>query len=134
MIISIKTTLLLVAERKIFMNKEELLKLKNIKQKELEEIDKQLDEIYDREFAEAEDYIEKYYRLNDSNIYFHVNGYNPNKGELYGTEICFMQESLDTYHEECRSINKEKFTEVSKEDMEKAIREHIEFLVEEFMK
>lgn len=116
------------------MTKEELLELKCSKQKEIDEIDKQLDEIYDREFAEAENYIEKYYRLNNSNIYFHVNGYNPNKGELYGTEICFMQESLDTYHEECKSIDKEKYTEVSKEEMEKAIREHIEFLVEEFMR
>lgn len=116
------------------MNKEELLKFKSIKQKEIDEIDKQLDEIYDKEFAEVENYIEKYYRLNNSNIYFHVNGYNPNKGELYGTEICFMQESLDTYHNECKRIDEEKYTEVSKEEMEKAIRGHIEFLVEEFMR
>lgn len=116
------------------MTKEELLELKYSKQKEIDEIDKQLDEIYNREFAEAENYIEKYYRLNDSNIYFHVNGYNQNKGELYGTEICFMQESLDIYHEECKSVDQEKYTEISKEETEKAIRDHIEFLVEEFMR
>lgn len=116
------------------MNKEELLKLKSIKQKEIDEIDRQLGEIYDKEFAESEEFVGKFYNLNNSNIYFHVNGYNPNKGELYGTEICFMQELLETYHEECHSIDKEKYTEVSKEEMEKAIREHIEFLVEEFMR
>ena len=75
------------------MNKEELLNLKYIKQKELDDIEKQLDEIYEKEFLEAEDYIDKYYRLNNSNIYFYVKGYNSSNGELYGDEIVFMPET-----------------------------------------
>ena len=76
------------------MNKEELLNLKYIKQKELDDIEKQLDEIYEKEFLEAEDYIDKYYRLNNSNIYFYVKGYNSSNGELYGDCISVKIEDL----------------------------------------
>ena len=116
------------------MNKEELLKLKFEKQKEIDEIDKQLEQIYDEEFRTSEDYVGKFYNLNDSNIYFHVTGYNPNRGELFGTEICFTPESLDTYHEECKMIDKEKYTEVTEEKMKEIIKNQIDYLVEEFMR
>ena len=116
------------------MSKEELLELKYAKQKELEEIEKQLDEIYDKEFLEADNYVGKFYNLNNSNIYFHVTGYNPNRGHLYGTEIIFTPESLDAYHEECKEIDKEKYTEISQENMKKIIKDQFDYLVEEFMR
>ena len=116
------------------MSKEELLELKYAKEKELADIEKQLDEIYDAEFQKADNYVGKFYNVSNSNVYFHVTGYNPNRGHLYGTEIIFTPESLDTYHEECKEISKEKYKEVSKEDMEKIIKEQLEYLTEEFMR
>lgn len=116
------------------MSKEELLELKHVKQKELDEIEKQLDDIYDKEFLEADNYVGKFYNLNNSNIYFHVTGYNPNQGQLYGTEIILSPEGLDTYHEECKEINKEKYKEVSEENMKEIIKTQIDYLVEEFMR
>lgn len=116
------------------MTKRELLDLKYSKEQELAEIEKQLDEIYDEEFRKADDHIGKFYNVGNSNVYFHVTGYNSNRGHLYGTEIIFTPESLDTYHEECKEISKETYKEVSKEDMEKIIKEQLEYLVEEFMR
>ena len=116
------------------MTKEELLELKYSKEKELAEIEKQLDEIYDEEFRKADDHIGKFYNVGNSNVYFHVTGYNPNRGHLYGTEIIFTPESLDTYHEECKEISKENYKEVSKEEMGKIIKRQLEYLAEEFMR
>lgn len=116
------------------MNKEVLLNSKYEKQKEIEEIDKQLEQIYDEEFRTSENYIGKFYNLNNSNIYFHVTGYNSNRGELFGTEICFSFESLDIYHKEYKMIDKEKYTEVTKEKMKVIIKNQIDYLVEDFMR
>lgn len=115
------------------MNREELLQLECEKLKELADIQKQLDELYQKEIREAEDYIGKYYRLNNSNSYIHVTGYNHNTKELMGYEIHFSVDSLDLYEAEYNIDENEKYDEISKEELEKDIREHIERLVKRFM-
>lgn len=62
------------------MNKNELLKLREEKLQEIEEIDKELSYIRDKEFKEASNYMDKFYNLGNSNAYFHVKGYDPDAG------------------------------------------------------
>lgn len=115
------------------MNKEELLELKNIKQKELDEIEKQLNEVNNQEFIKVEDYMGKFYNIDNSNSYFHVRGYNPNNGELFGTEVIFLPDSLEIY-QETKTIDEGKYTEVSEEQMKKCIKKQIEQLIKKFMR
>lgn len=115
------------------MSKEELLELKYAKEKELAKIEKQLDEIFEKEFKEVEDYMGKYYRLNNSNCYFHVTGYNHDTKDLVGYEICFLVDSLDLYEAEYNIVENEKYEEISKEELENSIRIHIDMLVKQFM-
>lgn len=115
------------------MNKEELLKLRTEKQEELNKIDKKLDEIYNEEFIKSKNYIGKFYNINNSNIYFHVTGFNPNKGVLFGSEIYFSPQDLSVTEEQIQEINNNNYTEISKDNMEKYIREQIEYLVNNFM-
>lgn len=115
------------------MSREELLQLECEKLKELADIQKQLDELYQKEFREVEDYVGKYYRINNSNSYLHVTGYNHNTKELVGYEICFMIDSLDLFEAEYEIAENDRYDEISKEELEKDIREHMERLVKRFM-
>ena len=114
------------------MDRKELLQLESEKLKELADIQEQLDELYQKEIRETEDYIGKYYRLNNSNCYIHVTNYNHNKKELMGYEICFSIDSLDLYETEYNINEIERYDEVSKEELKKDIREHMEQLVKRF--
>lgn len=115
------------------MNKEELIKLRTEKQEELNKINEKLDEIYNEEFIKSKDHIGKFYNINNSNIYFHVTGFSPNRGVLFGSEICFTPQDLSVTDEQVQGINSNDYTEISKVDMEKYIREQIEYLVNNFM-
>lgn len=77
------------------MNKNELLKLREEKLQEIKRIDKELSYIRDREFKVASNYMDKFYNLGNSNAYFHVNGYDPDAGTLFGSYIFLTPQSME---------------------------------------
>lgn len=115
------------------MNKNELLKLREEKLQEIEEIDKELSYIRDKEFKEVSNYMDKFYNLGNSNVYFHVNGYDPDAETLLGSYIFFTPQSMEICDKPIADKNECEYIEVSKEEMEKKIREQMEYLAKKFI-